>query len=86
MSTPSGKQIVLTTAVAGFLMLFAFQGSVAAARLAGNAQPVSTASTEPVKDGVVVQKVADTEDTPAPAPKRHVRWWALPLLALMRAP
>lgn len=71
MPTPSGKQIVLTTAVAGFLMLFAFQGSVAAARLAGNAQPVSTASTEPVKDGVVVQKVADTEDTPAPAPKKQ---------------
>ena len=71
MPTPSGKQILLTTAVAGFLMLFAFQGSAAAARLAGNAQPVSTTSTEPVKDGVVVQKVADTEDTPAPAPKKQ---------------
>ncbi|MCU0582414.1 MAG: type II secretion system secretin GspD [Syntrophales bacterium] len=71
MPTPSGKQILLTTAVAGFLMLFAFPGSAAAARLAGNAQPVSTTSTEPVKDGVVVQKVADTEDTPAPAPKKQ---------------
>ena len=71
MPTPSGKQILLTTAVAGFLMLFAFQGSAAAARLAGNAQPVSTTSTEPVKDGVVVQKVADTEDTPVPAPNKQ---------------
>ncbi|MCU0530544.1 MAG: type II secretion system secretin GspD [Syntrophales bacterium] len=71
MPTPSGKQILLTTAVAGFLMLFTFPGSAAAARLAGNAQPVSTTSTEPVKDGVVVQKVADTEDTPAPAPKKQ---------------
>ncbi|MCU0553726.1 MAG: type II secretion system secretin GspD [Syntrophales bacterium] len=71
MPTPSGKQILLTTAVAGFLMLFAFPGSAAAARLAGNAQPVSTTSTEPVKDGVVIQKVADTEDTTAPAPKKQ---------------
>ena len=71
MPTPSGKQILLTTAVAGFLMLFAFQGGAAAARLAGNAQPVSTTSTEPMKDGVVVQKVADTEDTPVPAPDKQ---------------
>ena len=71
MPAPAGKQTLLTTAVAGFLMLFAFQGSAAAARLAGNAQPVSTTSTEPVKDGVVVQKVADTEDTPVPAPNKQ---------------
>ena len=71
MPTLSGKQIFLLTALAGFLTLFAFQGTAAAARLAGNAQPVSTTSTEPVKDGVVAQKTADADDTSAPAPKKQ---------------
>lgn len=69
MPTLFGKQIPLTASLTVLVLLFVFQGPAAAARLAGSAQPVSTVSTDPVKDGAVVQKVADTEDAPAPAPK-----------------
>ncbi len=54
-----------------FVLLFAFQGAVSAARLAGNAQPVSTTSTEPVKEGTALQKAADEEETPATATKKQ---------------
>ena len=71
MPTLSGKQIPITTALAVFVLLFAFQGAVSAARLAGNAQPVSTTSTEPVKEGTALQKAADEEETPATATKKQ---------------
>ena len=71
MPTLSGKQITITTALAVFVLLFAFQGAVSAARLAGNAQPVSTTSTEPVKEGAALQKAADEEETPATATKKQ---------------
>ena len=69
MPTPSGKPILLLTALAGFVMILALQGPASAARLAGNAQPVSATTTEPVKDGAAVQKAADADVTPAGAPK-----------------
>ena len=69
MPTLSGKQILLSTALAAPVLFFLLQGPAHAARLSGNAQPVSTVSTEPLKDGAVVQKVAEPEDEPAPAPK-----------------
>lgn len=71
MPTLSGKQITITTALAVFVLLFAFQGAVSAARLAGNAQPVSTTSTEPVKEGAALQKAADEEEIPATATKKQ---------------
>jgi general secretion pathway protein D len=71
MPTLSGKQITITTALAVFVLLFALQGAVSAARLAGNAQPVSTTSTEPVKEGTALQKAADEEEAPATATKKQ---------------
>ena len=71
MPTLSGKQITITTALAVFVLLFAFQGAVSAARLAGNAQPVSTTSKEPVNEGAALQKAADEEETPATATKKQ---------------
>ncbi len=62
MPTLSQTQILLLTALAGFLMLFAFQGTAAAARLAGSAEPVSTTSVEPLTAGDAQQKAADTEE------------------------
>jgi len=70
MPTLSVKQVSFTAALAALALLFAFQGTVSAARLAGGAQPVSTTSAEPVKEGAVLQKAADADDTPAPAPKK----------------
>ena len=46
MSTLSGKKMIPTTALVVLVLLFVFQGTAPAARLAGNAQPVSTLSTE----------------------------------------
>ena len=68
MTTLSGKQILITAALAVFVLLFAFQGTVSAARLAGNAQPVATTSTEPIKEGTVLQKPAGEEEEPVTAP------------------
>jgi general secretion pathway protein D len=62
------KQILVTAALGAFVLLFAIQGTAAAARLAGNAQPVATTSTEPVKEGTVLQKPAGEEGEPATAP------------------
>ncbi|NPV03921.1 MAG: type II secretion system secretin GspD [Syntrophaceae bacterium] len=70
MATLSAKQVSLTAALAALALLLAFQGTVSAARLAGSAQPVSTTSTEPVKEGAALQKASDADDAPAPAPKR----------------
>jgi len=69
MPTLSGKQILLSTALAALVLFFLLQGPAHAARLSGNAQPVSTVSTEPLKDGAVVQKVAEPKDAPAPKAK-----------------
>ncbi|HNQ02292.1 MAG TPA: secretin N-terminal domain-containing protein, partial [Syntrophales bacterium] len=69
MPTLSAKPLSLTAALA-LALLFAFQGTLSAARLAGSAQPVSTTSAEPVKEGAVLQKAAEADDTPAPAPKK----------------
>jgi general secretion pathway protein D len=71
MPTLSKKQLTATTALAVLVLLFAFHGTVSAARLAGNAQPVSTTSTEPVTEGAAVQKAADAEETPAKAAKKQ---------------
>ena len=71
MPTLSKKQLTVTTALAVLVLLFAFHGTVSAARLAGNAQPVSTTSTEPVTEGAAVQKAADAEETPAKAAKKQ---------------
>jgi general secretion pathway protein D len=68
MPTLSGNKLVTQTALAVLVLFFAFQGTAPAARLAGNAQPVSTTSTEvssPSKDAA-----ADAEETPAPAPRK----------------
>ena len=74
MPTLSGKQILITAALVAFVLLFAFQGTVSAARLAGNAQPVATTSTEPIKEGTVMQKPAgeEEESATAPVPKKNV--------------
>jgi general secretion pathway protein D len=74
MPTLSGKQIIVTASLAVFVLLFAFQGTVSAARLAGNAQPVATTSTEPIKEGTALEKPAGEEAEPATAPvqKRNV--------------
>jgi len=69
MPTLSAKPLSLAAALA-LALLFAFQGTLSAARLAGSAQPVSTTSAEPVKEGAVLQKAAEADDTPAPAPKK----------------
>ncbi|NTV81484.1 MAG: hypothetical protein HGA24_08690, partial [Candidatus Aminicenantes bacterium] len=71
MSTLSGKKMISTAALAVLVLLFAFQGTAPAARLAGNAQPVSTLSTEspgPAKEGAALQKPAGEEEEPAAAP------------------
>ncbi len=68
MPTLSGNKLAIQTALAVFVLLFAFQGTAPAARLAGNAQPVSTTSTEissPAKDDAAV-----ADEPPAPAPKK----------------
>jgi general secretion pathway protein D len=68
MPTLSGNKLATQTALAVLVLFFAFQGTAPAARLAGNAQPVSTTSTEvssPSKDDA-----ADAEETPAPAPRK----------------
>jgi len=64
----SGNKLTIRTALAVFVLLFVFQGTAPAARLAGNAQPVSTTSTgisSPAKDDAAV-----ADETPAPAPKK----------------
>ena len=70
MPTLSAKQVSFTLALAALALLFAFQETVSAARLAGGARPVSTTSAEPVQEGAVLQKAADADGTPAPAPKK----------------
>jgi general secretion pathway protein D len=68
MPTLSGNKLATQTALAVLVLFFVFQGTAPAARLAGNAQPVSTTSTEvssPSKDDA-----ADAEETPAPAPRK----------------
>jgi general secretion pathway protein D len=71
MSTLSGKKMISTTALVVLMLLFVFQGTAPAARLAGNAQPVSTLSTEspgPAKEGAALQKPDLEDDEPATAP------------------
>ncbi len=73
MYAPSGRQITITTALAVFVLFFVSSSTVMAARLAGNAQPVSTTSTESpdlVKDGASLQKETVSEVTPAPVPRK----------------
>ena len=63
-----GNKLTIQTALAVFVLLFVLQGTAPAARLAGNAQPVSTTSTEvssPANDDA-----AAADETPAPAPKK----------------
>ncbi len=71
MSTLSGKKRIPMTALAVLVLLFVFQGTAPAARLAGSAQPVSTLSTESpgaAKESAALQKPAGEEDEPATAP------------------
>jgi general secretion pathway protein D len=70
MPTLSGNKLAIQAALAVLVLFFAFQGTAPAARLAGNAQPVSTTSTEvssPANDD------AAAEETPAPAKKKATR-------------
>ncbi|HET6488842.1 MAG TPA: type II secretion system secretin GspD [Syntrophales bacterium] len=63
-----GNKLTIQAALAVFVLFFVLQESAPAAKLAGNAQPVSTTSTEvssPAKDDA-----AAADETPAPAPKK----------------
>ena len=69
MPTLSGNKLAIQTALAVLVLFFAFQGAAQAARLAGDAQPVSTTSTEvssPAKDDADV-----ANESPAPALKKQ---------------